>query len=216
MIRLERGGFLNRLEKAVVFGMLFAMIFSSITAFADDVSSIKNSVLRLHILANSDSEEDQNLKIKVRDQILSESDDLFYQASDKNNLIALAKSNQEKIAEAAKKVIRANGFDYEVKVEVCNMFFDQREYDNLTLPSGNYDAVRVVIGSGNGKNWWCIMFPPLCVPAATERSVEETFSEDEQKILKDNDGYQIKFAILELFDAIKSAIDRLFLSVDLK
>lgn len=191
-------------------GMLLAIIISNIGAFVGDgmaLDELRNSVLRLHILAESDSDYDQNLKLKVRDALLESG---ILDASE--NLEQAEKTARERlpeIVEIAERTLRQNGCNLPVSAEVTDMDFDERVYGNITMPAGNYKALRIKIGSASGHNWWCVMYPPLCLPCACE--VEENpdtaavfFSEKELDIMEQPEKYEVRFAI---WDKLKSIFD---------
>lgn len=186
-------------------GLLAAICVGFFTGFAQDCREIRESVLRLHILANSDSEEDQALKLKVRDRILEESGMLFDQIDSVQDAKALAEQNAEQIAEIARDEIQKQGYDYTVKVEVCNMFFDTRNYDSFSLPAGHYDALRVTIGEAKGHNWWCVLYPPMCLPGAMPREeLEGKMTAKEAEIIEQSENYQVEFAVIELWEKVKN------------
>ena len=145
------------LAAAVVLGLCFTLVIQAL-ALEKDVDEVKDSLLRLHIIANSDSEEDQALKIKVRDRLLSEGKLYLDGANDKDGAMLLAKENLGALKSAAEDELKSNGCDLPVTAEVTRSEFSTRIYDGITLPAGEYDALRVTIGRGEGKNWWCVMF----------------------------------------------------------
>jgi stage II sporulation protein R len=160
----------------------------------------------LHILANSDSKEDQALKIKVRDKILVESESLFKQAASKQEAEENARKNLERIKEIAQNEVYSQGYKYKVNAEVVNMYFTTRTYDNVTLPAGNYDAVRITLGEAKGHNWWCVLFPSLCIPAAQEKDkqkIGDVLTENEVNIVENPENVVIKFKAVELFEEFK-------------
>lgn len=200
------------MKKSVFFSLsillvfLFVTIFS-FTSFANECDEIRQSVLRLHILANSDSAEDQALKLKVRDAVLKEGSDIFNNASDRETAQQRIEKNSDRLVAIAKRVIKENGYDYDVQIKFSNEFFNTRTYDDVTLPAGMYDAVRILIGSGEGKNWWCVMFPPMCLPAAeSSAQIDDVLTENEVKIVKSNPEYEVRFKIVEVFEKIKNSI----------
>lgn len=200
------------MKKSVFFSLsillvfLFVTIFS-FTSFANECDEIRQSVLRLHILANSDSKEDQALKLKVRDAVLKEGSDIFNNASDRETAQQRIEKNSDRLVAIAKRVIKENGYDYDVQIKFSNEFFNTRTYDDVTLPAGMYDAVRILIGSGEGKNWWCVMFPPMCLPAAeSSAQIDDVLTKNEVKIVKSNPEYEVRFKIVEVFEKIKNSI----------
>ena len=200
----SKEGHLLRFKIALGIGTMFAIIISSsFTSFAEVCDDIRSDTLRFHILANSDSKQDQALKLKVRDAVLKETNELFSIAGTKQ----LAKENVAEslkdIEKIAEKEININGYNYKVKAYQTNMYFDTIKYpkDNkgeYTLPAGNYDAVRIEIGKGAGKNWFCVLFPQLCVPAAAgEEKAKSIYSDKEIDVLEGE--YEMKFAVVEFF-----------------
>lgn len=189
---------MKRIDLALVAGLAAAIFITSFTAFAQDCDAVRQSVVRLHILANSDSAGDQMLKLEIRDAILAETSDLFENARSKEQAEEDIYKRLEEIESIAKNVITSRGFDYDVKAELVNMFFETRSYGNIIMPAGRYDAVRIKIGSAKGKNWWCVMFPPMCIPAAAEKlDVEQQIQS-----LGQQPRYVPKFAVVELFEKI--------------
>lgn len=194
---------IRKLEISLLCGMIIAVLLS-ITSFGASCGNIRQNVLRMHVIANSDSEADQALKLKVRDAVLLEGGALFdgtMTADDAQNVL---ESDKARLCEAAQRVITENGFDYGVKIEIGKDFFPTRTYDGtVTLPAGQYEAVRVIIGEGKGQNWWCVMFPPLCLPAAeAEADIGDVLDEREQKLVESNPKYEARFKIIEIFEKI--------------
>ncbi len=160
--------------------------------------------MRLHILANSDSEADQELKLKVRDAILEKSPTLFEGSLSLEDAVASAEASLDEIKATAEEEIFANGYNYSVKVYLCDMFFETREYEEFTLPAGQYKALRIEIGAAKGKNWWCVLFPALCIPASQDSAeLEDVFTESEISAVT-QPKYKAKFAIVELFERLKN------------
>ena len=194
---------LNRVELSIVIGLILTIFLTSFCSFAGACSNIRGDVIRLHVQANSDSEEDQALKLQVRDRVLEETEQLFLSAQDKAEAAELVKKNLPAIQSAACQVVLENGYDYDVEVTFQNEYFTTREYDNFTLPAGRYDAVRVKIGAAQGHNWWCVMFPPLCIPAVeSEQKVETVIGADGKEIISNRPKYEFKFKILEVLEDI--------------
>ena len=192
-------------EISLFAGLLIAIIFS-ITGFASTCEEIRGDVLRLHVIANSDSDEEQQLKLKVRDAVLKAGKNIFNGSVTKENAEEKIENEKEILIKAAKKVIKENGFDYDVDITVTDEYFNTRTYENVTLPAGKYKAVRVLIGESAGKNWWCVMFPPLCIPAA-ETNTDLYFSDKEVKLVETNPKYEVRFKIIEIYESIKNHFD---------
>lgn len=165
---------------------------------------IRENVLRVHVLANSNEKVDQDLKLAVRDRILSELDTIFNNATSKESAKENAQKNITQIEKFAQDEVERQGFDYPVNVEICNMFFDTRVYENFTLPAGRYDAVRITIGQANGENWWCVLYPALCIPSAQpNEELNEKFTTTQAQIVSTPENYQIEFVVVELFEKIR-------------
>ena len=185
-------------------------VYRLISAFfyVDAVSSdISNSVFRLHVIANSNSDEDQNLKYIVRDKVIEYMSSISQNASSKEEVIKIAKANLDKIQAIASQTIRENGYTYSVNVEVGNFSFPSKRYGDITLPPGYYDALRIKIGKAEGQNWWCVMFPPLCfvdvtsgvVPDESKEIMKENLSKEEFDLIsKNSNEVKVKFKIVEV------------------
>lgn len=189
---------------AILMGLVISI---SMYSFCSGCENIKENVLRLHIIANSDSDFDQDLKLKVRDELLICSEELF--GGETNKLTAEKIASQEKayLIERAKQIINENGKNYDVKIAVCEDYFPTRTYENVTLPAGNYTAVKVIIGEGKGHNWWCVMFPPMCLPAATgDTEIEDVLDENGMKVVSSSPKYEIKFKVVEWYEWAKNKI----------
>ncbi len=168
---------------------------------------VYDSVVRLHVLANSDSEEDQALKLKVRDRIIEVTEELFSQAKTKDDAERIALSALSVIESAAERVVEENGFSYPVTVELGQEEYPARDYEGLKFPAGEYLSLRVMIGEAEGQNWWCVLFPPICLRAAsrnaddTEKAfVEAGLTGEQYRIITESDSgrYKVKFKILEI------------------
>lgn len=195
---------MKKIEWSVLIALVFTILFGSVTTFAAECSQIREDVLRLHILANSDSEEDQALKLKVRDRILLEMGDVFETPETLEDAKTAASKYLDEIREIAQQEVYDNGYDYPVHAELVNMYFTTREYETFTLPAGMYDAVRITIGDAEGKNWWCVLYPPLCLPAAqSEETLEQALDEEETDLVTRNPQYEVRFAVVEWFENLK-------------
>ena len=166
---------MNLLKRISIILILF-IIYTCICAFsyANTVSSdIANSVLRLHILANSDSEEDQNLKLKVRDNVLSYMKQVSSNLSSKDEAIATLNEHLDEFKDIALTTIQDEGYDYDVNLSIGEFDFPTKNYGDISLPAGLYDALRIEIGEAKGHNWWCVMFPTLCFVDVSSGSLDE-------------------------------------------
>ena len=155
------------IDISMLLGTAAAIIVAVFAGFAKDADALKTGTFRLHILANSDSAADQQIKLALRDHLLTELEPLFSGASDKNSAKALAEQNIEFIEDCANEFLAARGVGYSAECSVENDIFPLRVYDDVTLPAGNYDALKIVLGSGEGHNWWCVLYPTVCLRAAS-------------------------------------------------
>ncbi len=182
----------------------------SCTYFAGAAQSVREDVVRLHILANSDSEKDQNIKLKIRDALLEKNTLILSDGVNQVNAVEYFKLSKDELLETARGVLRENGFDYDVKVYLEKEYFETREYGELIFPAGEYTALKVVLGEGKGRNWWCVMFPPLCVPAADDIEVknntEDYLTDSGNEIVNGGKKYVIKFKLLEVYEELKNSI----------
>jgi stage II sporulation protein R len=180
-------------------------IFVSTLNFSKTSGELRKRILRMHVIANSDSEADQALKLKVRDAVLQQGKELFDGEINSKNAEKKLVPQKAELENAAKKVIEENGFDYDVKINIGKAFFTTRTYDGkYTLPAGNYEAVNVIIGEGKGHNWWCVMFPPMCLPACEgDTQLEDVLTDEELELVTKNPKYELRFKLVELFEAVK-------------
>lgn len=197
----------KRFEVSIILALIFSLLLS-FTSFSAHCNEIENGVLRLHILANSDSDADQTLKLKVRDSILENSEDIFKNAGSKQEALNKAKNSLPQIVSTARSVINENGYNYTVTGEVCKCFFNTREYENFTLPAGYYDAVRIKIGKAEGKNWWCVLFPEVCLSASA--NLDKTLSEGSVDTVKNARNYKVRFKVVEIITAAREKINSWF------
>lgn len=185
--------------------LIFTLLFGSLSYTNDASNDISTKVLRMHVLANSDSINDQRLKIAVKNNILKSTRELFTDCDNLEESIEIAQSNTELIKASAQEVIKKYNKNYDVKVYVDNEFFDVREYKDFTLPSGNYNTIKIVIGEGKGKNWWCVMYPAVCISACSD-DFDKALTKEEKKLITSK-KYIPKFKILEIINKIKNKIN---------
>ena len=201
---------IKRWEKALLFGLILTIALSTVS-FSATCGEIRQSVLRLHILANSDSAADQQLKLQVRDRLLQEGADLFDGFSTEAQAAEAARQSIDRLQDAAQDEIRARGYTYPVSIDVKKLYFNTRTYDNVTLPAGEYEAVQVCIGEAAGQNWWCVLFPPMCLPAASEQQeLGNVLEPDAADIVTDAPKYEIQFWAVEAYESAKDFIKELF------
>ena len=191
-------------EKSICLAMILAVLFS-FTGFAAQCEDIPGRVLRLHVLANSDSQEDQTLKLQVRDRILQESAGMLDGVRDRTAAETCIRERLPDLQRAAETEIRERGYAYPVTVALEQTYFATREYEQVTLPAGTYEALRVCIGKAEGHNWWCVIFPPMCLPAAQEsQELGDVLDSQQLQIVEGKNRYVIKFKTLEYYEQLKA------------
>ncbi len=189
--------------KSVICSFVISSLIS-MTGFCSVCENLQSDIFRLHIIANSDSEQDQILKLKVRDGILEYTAELFSECKNRDEAIVSAKENLEDIKRFSQDMVYSYGYDYQVDAYITEMDFDTRIYEEFTLPAGKYNALRIVIGNGQGHNWWCMLYPALCIPSAQEKKPELSLDENETDVISNPGKYEVKFRLVEIFEAIRS------------
>ncbi len=189
--------------------LLIALIICgamSITSFSEKCESIREKMLRMHVIANSDSKEDQELKLKVRDAVLCAGKEIFDGSVTSTEAQKKIEPYIPYLEKVALETIKNEGFNYNVKISVGEEYFNTRTYDNsVTLPAGYYTAVKVIIGEGAGENWWCVMFPPMCLPSSVaECDIADVLDGDENEIVTESERYKFRFKVVEFFEGIFS------------
>ena len=184
--------------------MIMILLYAAFIPTINKVENISENVFRLHIIANSDSEADQTLKLYVRDNILDLSKTLYDGCESVGDAVLITKNNIELITETAQKVLAFNHCEYEVKSVVTKEYFNTRYYDSFKLPAGEYNSLKIVIGEGKGKNWWCVMFPSVCLTGCTE-DFQQSLTDEELEMLE-NDKYIVRFKAVEIYENIKSKL----------
>ena len=201
----------------LVISLFFIFISVSIFSYANVVSqNISNSVFRLHVIANSDSKEDQTLKYKVRDNLIKYMNEICNDATSKEEAILIAQNHIDDFKNMAKQKISDEGFSYPVDVKIEKSDFPTKYYGDIVLPTGKYDALKVKIGNACGQNWWCVMFPPLCfvdissgiVPDESKKELKDSLGLEEFEIINTSSSADIsyKFKLIEIAQNIKSKI----------
>lgn len=193
--------------------LLLIYILISANAYTNAVcSDISDSVFRLHVIANSDTAEDQNLKYIVRDNILEYMNYITSSATSKDEIIEIVSNHLENFKKIAQDTVYEQGFNYEVSVEIGNFEFPTKTYGDISFPADFYDALRIKIGNAEGQNWWCVMFPPLCfidvssgvVPDDSKEILESELSEEEYQLITGTENQsKIKFKIVEVLQNFK-------------
>jgi stage II sporulation protein R len=194
-----------RVFEIICFISLFVCVIVSTLSFDSECEDIRQSILRLHVIANSNSGEDQRLKLAVRDRILEEYSEELRSFSSVADAERFVFSETENIERLARSVLAEEGCGFEVHAVLENELFPQRRYANVILPAGEYRALRVVIGSGEGENWWCVMFPPLCCFAESDNG--EVLGEEWSIATEDSVEIRFKLRILEIIRGVRSLRD---------
>lgn len=190
---------MKTITKAAISGFIISL-FCSFLGFCGRCDSVSGKIFRLHIIANSDSAEDQRLKLKVRDRILNDFGDDFSSVTDVISAEQIAEEKLGEIENIVQDEILKNGYEYTAKAQIVHMYFDTRYYNDITMPAGYYDALRLTIGEGRGKNWWCVMFPPMCLPAAESQcELEKVLDSGEVNMLSSKGKYVLEFKAVELY-----------------
>lgn len=188
--------------KSLCTGLAVAILFT-LMPFEAECRSISDKVLRIHILANSDSEADQTLKLKVRDAILKRSQELFKSARDKEEALSIAQENIDDFVSLAQQIVYDEGYSYRVTGAVKKLNFNTRYYESVTMPGGVYDALQIRIGEAKGKNWWCVMYPSVCLSAASDLSpLENELSDSQFTIVSQSGKYRFRLKFVEVFQSI--------------
>ncbi|NRU24624.1 stage II sporulation protein R [Clostridium beijerinckii] len=151
---------------------------------------VKDSLIRFHVIANSDNDDDQQLKLKVKNRVIDYLYPYLNSSQSLDESRKIIKDKMEEVKTLAQQVIKDNNYDYDVKVELSRENFPDKSYGNITLPQGNYEAFRIIIGSGQGRNWWCVMFPPLCFVDESKAQVE--YDKTENKIKSNGKSFELE------------------------
>ena len=208
---------ISNLKRFLVLIILFSIyVFICAFSYVNAVSAnISSSVFRLHVIANSDSAEDQNLKYLVRDALIDYMNSVSKNSNSKDEALSIAYQHKSDFYKIAKKVINDNGYDYNVNISIGNFAFPTKNYGDVSLPAGYYDALKVEIGNASGQNWWCVMFPPLCfvdistgiVPEDSKETIKDSLHTEEYNLINNAQTADVKFKfkLLEFFQNIKLA-----------
>lgn len=200
---------LKKWEMALLFGVLCALVLGC--WLNREQTELSDQVIRLHVIANSDSTQDQALKLAVRDRVLAEAETLYTSDATRSQALEILSTHLPELAQAGREVVEEWGSDQTVTASLERCWFPTKEYEDFALPAGEYTALRIVIGEGEGQNWWCVAFPPLCLGAASETIEEATlagsFTPDQAALMTgENGGYVLKFKSMELLSELKHII----------
>ena len=209
-MRKKTGNKLHTWEAALLLAVAAALLWGACTLQRQD--ALEQKVIRLHVIANSDSEADQALKLRVRDRVLVLAEDILRQSGDMEEARQRLAEALPRLQQTAAEEIAAQGSRYTVSARLEETEFPTREYDGFALPSGEYLALRVVIGEGAGKNWWCVVFPPLCLGSVSETTqetaLEAGLTENQVSLMTGEDeGYVVKFKAVELLEQFKGWLE---------
>ncbi len=198
---------MRKLMRRILFCFLLAAFVWCGTLLADR-QRLHEELIRLHVVANSDSDEDQKIKLQVRDAVTQSLQTALKNISDVKQAKAYLEENLPQIQELANATLRACGTNQEAVVTLCKEAFDTRIYDTFTLPAGIYQALRITIGEAEGKNWWCVVFPTLCIPATVEDFTDTAscagFPEALQAALVGENGYEVRFYLLDTLGKLEN------------
>ncbi len=190
----------RRWIQALCGGLTLCLLLSAV-GFYGRCQGVRDSVVRLHILANSDTAADQALKLQVRDAVVDAAAGWLDSAKNAEQALALAQDQLPRLEAVAQDTVAAAGYDYSVKASLCEMYFSTRQYDTVTLPAGVYEAVRFEIGAGKGQNWWCVVFPPLCAGAAVNpTAMEDVLDADQTDLVAGGNRYEVRFKVVEWWE----------------
>lgn len=198
----------KRFLRAGVGGLVLCLLIS-LCGFYGRCTGVRESVVRLHILANSDSEEDQALKLKVRDAVVEAAAGWLDGAENADEALVLAEQRLPALKAVAQQTVIDAGYDYPVDATLCTMYFTTRQYDAVTLPAGVYEAVRFTIGSGEGKNWWCVVYPPLCAGAAMEhKTLDDVLDSEQVTMVTDAKRFEVRLKVVEWWENLVNRLRR--------
>ena len=199
------------MKKFIILSILF-FLYVSISAFSyvNAVScDLSKSVFRLHVIANSDSAEDQNLKYIVRDNIINYMKTICNESHSKDETIEIVSNHLDNFTQIANQTIKENGFSYTANVSLGNFEFPTKNYGDISFPSGYYDALKIQLGNADGQNWWCVLYPSLCfvdvtsgvVPQESKEQLQNSLNEEEYKLISNSDtSVNFKFKLVEFFN----------------
>ena len=193
---------------AVFLALYFAF---GISFFSASAESVRESVVRLHVLANSDSQVDQAVKLRVRDALLKTNAEILSNGVTVENAEKYFEASKKELLETVLRTLEDNGFYYGAHITLQKEYYETRKYGDLIFPAGKYTSLKVVLGDGAGKNWWCVMFPPLCIPVADDvrgdkEKTAEYLSPSGEKIVNGGEKYIVRFKLLEIYEELRERL----------
>ena len=192
---------MKRWIKAITGGLVLCLLFQ-VCGFAGSSEGIRQRVVRLHVLAHSDSAEEQALKLQVRDAVSAEATVLLRGVQGREEVLVRLEEVLPQLQAVAQQCVTDAGYTHEVTAELAKTYFTTRVYEGGTYPAGVYDALRLTIGDGAGRNWWCVLYPPLCVSAAMEAPTAEEVLTDGQRAVVQTPSYAVRFKLVEWWEAL--------------
>ncbi len=202
--------YMRKGTKTTFFRALFCGFLLSAAAamfpIAASCGTLPENVMRLRVVANSNAPEDQAVKLKVRDAVLEEASKWYGNADSREQANTALCLHLESVRDAANAVLRENGFSQPVSAQITDQYFPTRDYEGFTLPAGEYRTLQVTIGEGKGRNWWCVAFPALCLPAAEEDREDALalLPEAEREAVEHPQKYRVEFKIVELYEGLRA------------
>lgn len=198
-----------RWELALLLGLCAALLWGVWSV--EEQEDLSRKMIRLHVIAHSDSAEDQALKLQVRDAVLDYATAVLQRSEDMDAAQVELEANLPRIENIARAAVSAEGYDYGVTASLGQAEFPLKEYEGFSLPAGEYTALRLVIGDGEGQNWWCVVFPPLCTAAAcdiSETAIAAGMSEKDVAFITESEGYVLKFRAVELWQQLRQRLGK--------
>lgn len=191
------------LLRAMACGLILSVLLN-LAGFSAQCAALEENIVRLHVIANSNDEADQAVKLRVRDAVLREAEQWYGDAEDFDTAVTALCTHLESLEAAANSVLKAENLPYCAKAEVCEMYFPTRTYENFKLPAGRYRTLRISLGKAEGKNWWCVVFPALCMPGASDLS---NLPDDTDTLVREPESYEVKFKVAEIFSRLRELFD---------
>lgn len=191
-------------------GIVLAMVLLSGSVTLQSQAALAEQVVRFHVIANSDSEADQALKLLVRDAVLTQASDLLAGTTAQDQAQRILQENLDSLAQTGQAVVSQEGYAYTVTAQLGLEDYPTKDYDGFSLPAGTYHSLRITIGEGAGQNWWCVAFPPLCTTAATDLAVTAMASglnEPQIALITQEEGYVLQFKAIELWGELKNRLE---------
>lgn len=193
-----------KIELAALFALIIC-VFMSTYNLDKECDGIRNGILRLHVIAASDSGTDQEIKLQLRDRLLLKGNEIFKSSKTKKEAEKKIREGIPLLEKEAAAFLKEKGYNSSITVSLTKSYFPTRKYEGFTLPAGNYDALKVVIGEGKGKNWWCIMFPALCIPAAKDTGYDlDAILTDKEKAIITEEKYEVRLWLVEKWQELNN------------